>query len=605
MNRLYNEDGELEYLGRIDTQVKLRGFRIELGEIESRASQYEGIRQAAAEVKNNQLALYYVAAEGVRIDTEELRRFLAETLADYMLPSAYMSLPAMPMTPNGKINRKALPEPDFSQENRTIIPPETDLQKQLCGYFAAALGLDRVGINENFFALGGNSLNASRVLICAMTDGLPLHYQDLFDHPTVSELEQLILSEQSAAGDVTQAQAEDAAAERPCLAHNTVEYLDSIESKPLGDVLLLGATGFLGIHVLRELLETTQSTVTCLVRRRSDHTGEKRLITLLNYYFDDEADALMDMLGSRLFVIEGDLLDDKGLEAASEVSFQTAVNCAASVKHFADMDFLMNSNVRTVERLADLCLKKGARLIHVSTTSVSGSTAGSRDQNLVLTENRLEMGQIVDDNAYVYTKYLSEQAVLNRIDQKGLDAKIIRVGNLTSRWKDGEFQINFKTNNFMNTLRAFAMLGCIPFSEMCEPVELSHIDETAAALVLLAGTNREFTVFHTYNGHNVEMGDIIRAMNDCGINIEPVRDAEFRKRRDEAMKDAQLAAYLSPLFIYGSDDEDTVDDIPVINYFTLTALYSLGFQWSLADIPFIEKSIQALNTLDFFKLPRE
>ena len=104
----YNEDGQLEYLGRVDNQVKLRGFRIEMGEIENRAGQFEGIEYVAAAVKKDQLVLYYTAAEAAAIDQEELRRFLAETLPDYMAPMVYMPLSMMPMTPSGKIDRKAL-----------------------------------------------------------------------------------------------------------------------------------------------------------------------------------------------------------------------------------------------------------------------------------------------------------------------------------------------------------------------------------------------------------------------------------------------------------------------------------------------------------------
>ncbi|MER2300223.1 MAG: non-ribosomal peptide synthetase, partial [Pseudomonas sp.] len=108
----YNENDELEYLGRIDNQVKLRGFRIELGEIESRASQYEGIKAVTAQVRRDTLVLYYTAER--EINTDGLKAFLAETLTEYMVPEIYMHLENMPMTPNGKINLKALPDPDIS-----------------------------------------------------------------------------------------------------------------------------------------------------------------------------------------------------------------------------------------------------------------------------------------------------------------------------------------------------------------------------------------------------------------------------------------------------------------------------------------------------------
>ena len=128
----YNEDGELEFMGRIDNQVKLRGFRIELGEIEARAAQYPGITAVAAEVKvkNNtqHLVLYFVSSK--EINKDELQEFMGQTLTDYMVPNVYMQLEAMPMTPNGKVNRKLLPEPVINLGE--IIAPETDTEKQWC-----------------------------------------------------------------------------------------------------------------------------------------------------------------------------------------------------------------------------------------------------------------------------------------------------------------------------------------------------------------------------------------------------------------------------------------------------------------------------------------
>ena len=114
----YNEEGQLEYLGRIDTQVKLRGFRIELGEIESRASQFAGIRSAAAEVRKDNLVLYYVSDN--ETDNDKLKAFLSESLTEYMIPSVYVRLPEMPFTPNGKIDRKALPAGTFRRRQSCL-----------------------------------------------------------------------------------------------------------------------------------------------------------------------------------------------------------------------------------------------------------------------------------------------------------------------------------------------------------------------------------------------------------------------------------------------------------------------------------------------------
>ena len=180
----YNEDGELEYLGRIDTQVKLRGFRIEMGEIENRAAQFAGIEYVAAAVKKEQLVLYYTSKEGTAIDREELRRFLSETLTDYMVPTAYMLLSVMPMTPSGKIDRKALPEPDISLGRAVYEAPVGDMERRLCAAFEQVLGLEAgsVGRNDDFFLLGGSSIKAMLVISGERIEGLST--RTIFKHKT-------------------------------------------------------------------------------------------------------------------------------------------------------------------------------------------------------------------------------------------------------------------------------------------------------------------------------------------------------------------------------------------------------------------------------------
>ncbi|MCR5604078.1 MAG: SDR family oxidoreductase [Lachnospiraceae bacterium] len=248
------------------------------------------------------------------------------------------------------------------------------------------------------------------------------------------------------------------------LSHNTNEYLDELKREPLGNVLLTGATGFLGIHVLRELIENTDEKVYCLV-----HSGkvkaEHRLKDMLYYYFETTYD---ELFGERLFVVEGDITHPETFDSLSDAEYSTVINCAACVKHFADIEYLKSINYKGVENLTELCLKTGSRLIHISTVSVAGSVEEENKDKMVLREDMLDIGQEVEDNGYVYTKYLAEKHVLKCIEEKNLDAKIIRVGNLSSRVRDGEFQVNFRTNAFMNSLKAYAVLGCFPISSMSE-----------------------------------------------------------------------------------------------------------------------------------------
>ena len=152
----WSNDGTLEFLGRGDQQIKLRGFRIELGEIEAALKSQPGIAHAAVIVREDgasgkELVAYLVPSGEELPDPSTLRRDLGARLPDYMVPSAFVSLPALPLTPNGKLDRRALPAPERQKESYRA--PRTPEEEMLCGIFADVLSLDRVGVDDNFFAL--------------------------------------------------------------------------------------------------------------------------------------------------------------------------------------------------------------------------------------------------------------------------------------------------------------------------------------------------------------------------------------------------------------------------------------------------------------------
>ena len=164
-------DGGLEFLGRSDAQVKVRGFRIELGEIEAVLSQHPGLGEVAVLAREDhpgekRLVAYVVPARDQSPGVEELRAYLLEKLPDYMIPAAFVTLEALPLTPNAKLDRKALPAPDSArpQLEKEFIAPRTDIEKVLAGIYAELLGVEQVGVADNFFELGGHSLLATQVI---------------------------------------------------------------------------------------------------------------------------------------------------------------------------------------------------------------------------------------------------------------------------------------------------------------------------------------------------------------------------------------------------------------------------------------------------------
>jgi len=208
----YLPGGQIEFLGRIDDQVKVRGFRIELGEIEAALAQHPEVAEAAVMVReegpdDKRLVAYIVAAEGLRAAAPEaapaserlsqasLRDYLKQQLPEYMLPQAFVTLPTLPLTSNGKLDRRALPAPDYAQQvgAQTYQPPRTETEAGVAGIWTEVLGLERVGVEDNFFAVGGHSLLATQVVSRVRQHfQVELPLRTLFESPTVAALARVI-----------------------------------------------------------------------------------------------------------------------------------------------------------------------------------------------------------------------------------------------------------------------------------------------------------------------------------------------------------------------------------------------------------------------------
>ncbi|MEJ1730105.1 non-ribosomal peptide synthetase, partial [Escherichia coli] len=171
-------------MGRIDSQIKLRGFRIELGEIETMMAKFKGIASAVADVKEfggaQQLVGYYIVEPFGKVDPAELEAYLRTGLTQYMVPSAFMEMKTFPLTPNGKVNRKLLPLPQMAR-TQPYTAPTTKLEEDLCEIFADILQLEKVGILDDFFHIGGTSMSAIKAIIRIINLGHDIKYGDMFE----------------------------------------------------------------------------------------------------------------------------------------------------------------------------------------------------------------------------------------------------------------------------------------------------------------------------------------------------------------------------------------------------------------------------------------
>jgi thioester reductase-like protein len=233
----------------------------------------------------------------------------------------------------------------------------------------------------------------------------------------------------------------------------------------------------------------------------------------------------------------------------------------------------------------------------VGGTSINGYPAA----DVRLSEQSLYFGQYLG-NQYTYSKFMADRIILDAVALHGLNAKIMRVGNLAARSTDGEFQVNFQSNSYMGRIRVYNMLGCCPYSDYDALAEFSPINETARAIVLLASTPKECVVFHPYNNHVELMGDILTQLGKITGGIRFVDPQEFEDVMEEAKSDPQKAKALSSMLAYkdmAHGQKSAMVDRQ--NNYTSEVLHRLGFYWSTTSQDYIERMLTAIAGFGFFE----
>ena len=617
----YRQNGDVEFVGRKDGQVKIRGFRIETKEVEAVIRGFSGIRDVTVQAYDYEGGGKYLAAFVVSdntIDMDALREFIKSQKPAYMVPAAIVQIEKIPLTVNQKVDKKALPEPRL--QKAAYVAPEGKTEKDFCAIFEEVLGVERVSAEDDFFEVGGNSILAMKVVIAAEKAGYSIVYNDVFSYTTPRLMAEFLGAgtEESEETSETTGMTEGGIWVPPIvgsddynytqihelLSHNTIETFRSGELQVVGDVLLLGATGYLGSHVLHELIVSHTGKIYCLVRPGKEEDGLARLKKMQRYYFGDNDASTADALyGSRIIVIDGDATDPASLEQfEAPHSGMTVINCAASVKHFAKGNEIDRVNVESVKNLTAWCLHWDARLVHISTGSVMGSRKnGLPPTSYRFTEQVLYAGQEINSNQYVHSKFMAERHIYEEILAHGLKAKVCRVGNLAPRAKDGEFQINYSSNTYMNSLQAYQALGFIPYDALVKLTEFSPIDALAKAIIALSTTPDDCVCFIPMNTHRPLMGDIIRVLSSMGQPIQGVENEAFVKALNEALASEDKSQSVSTLIAYKNNDNIQTIGLECLNSdYTNRVLERLGFSWPETGSAYIRQFIERLAEKGFF-----
>lgn len=599
-------DGSLAYCGRNDEQVKLRGLRIELKEIERCIEAFPGIRQCAALVREidgrEHLCCFYSAAQPCEVDA--LKQYAGGFLTRYMVPDLFVYLPDLPHNSNGKIDKRALSTQSIHVE-RTYIPPRNARERAMCHIFAQVLKLpeNEVGTTDSFFDLGGTSLQAAHIVLLAKHEGFDLEYGQIFEYPSVRALLQCIDQDGDAPAAAAAAPAEsdqlctkqEAAVLRDALCHNR-NYRKGLHS--LGTVLLTGATGFLGIHVLYELLTTSYNKIYCMVRPKNNLTPEKRLKGSLFYYFENN---FSEAFGQRLFAVDGDLMRDDIVSLPEGVKIDTVIHCAADVSHFGVGNRIRQTNVDGVRHVIEFCKKHDAALVHVSTLSVGGFIDQEMaDIGVSLSEQRLWIRQDLS-NDYLESKFTAEKIILLEA-ANGLRAKIMRVGNLQGRITDGEFQMNQATNGFTKLLQSIVRTGRCPQSMARAWINFSPVDAVARAICRMAGSAPEYTVFHIFDSNDLPVSKLLTHISELGYPVRSIDDAEFDEFMLHAAEDPKFSGALDGFLTRVTGGRHMVE-APCESGFSIRALEQEGFVWPEISDDYLSAYLTGLDTLGAFTTP--
>lgn len=602
----WNDDGTISFIGRKDNQVKINGHRIELGEIESCIYRYPNVEKCVVTIDNNQKIIAYFSSEKP-VNIADLKAFMQRKLPTYFIPNFFVPVEKFKLTANGKVDRKALAKIKINTET-TYEPPKTEYQKQLAEIFETVLGISKISITDNFFEIGGDSLSAIKLQIEAFNKGLDISYKDIFNYPTIK----LLAENTSKSTDEAQPEPEevyDYSSIDELIEKNVNPNKAKMKKDKVKNILLTGATGYMGSHILDSLLKHTKSNIYCLVRAKNNNDPQTRLLDILKFYFGNKYDKL---IFKRIFAVEGDVTDAKlGLndlyyEELGQ-SIDCVINSAAVVKHYGNSSVFNDTNIVGTQNLINFCLKFNCKLMHLSTLSVSGNIFDKKlevqpSEVVSFTEKNLYINQDLS-NIYIKTKFLAERLILENIIKNNLNAKIIRLGNITNRYSDGAFQINVSENAFLNRIHSFIQIGYVPESLRNYPIEFSPVDLCALAIVNLTIYQNPFTIFHVFNQNYITFEQLIKVFNTLHVKLDFIDDKLFSQKVEELSNNPETKHIISGIINDFSRDKHIkyVSNIVLSNSFTNNYLRRILFRWPKINEKYLSKYVVYLKTIGYIK----
>ena len=358
-------------------------------------------------------------------------------------------------------------------------------------------------------------------------------------------------------------------------------------------------------------MRNTKCNVYCLIRAKDNNDPQIRLLNTLRFYFGNKYDR---QIFNRIIVIEGDIKDQKlGLNDLYYEELGTTIdlviNSAAIVKHYGNIDTFNATNIQGAKNIIKFCTDFNCKLYHLSTLSVSGNIfetdsykVAELSSDITFNEQSLYIGQDLS-NVYIYTKFIAERLILEHILDGSLDAKIIRLGNITNRYSDGIFQINVSENAFLNRMKSFLHIGFIPDYLADKYIEFSPVDLCAEAIVKLICIKNHYSIYHIYNNNHITFRELFTILKSLKLDIKIVNKNTFNQKINSLSNHSEEKNILSGIINDFDENKNLVynTNIKLKNNFTNKLLKNLSFKWPKVNERYMKKFIIYLKSIGYIK----
>ncbi|MEG4119048.1 amino acid adenylation domain-containing protein [Microcoleus sp. N9_B4] len=516
----YLPDGNIAIIGRSDYQVKIQGHRIELKDVEAACFDNPAVKDVVVVVSNDAHGHDYLVAyvvlnsQVLKQSSAGFRAMLKEKLPDYMIPALVVFMDALPLTPNCKVDRQALPAPTLDNVEK-FVAPRTEIEKQLVEIWTSVLGV-QIGIHQNFFESGGNSLRAA-LLLNRVSQAFPveLSLDCLFKSPTIAGLAEVIEAVQSS-GSTAIFETNIADLSADAVLDETIHPLTITRFRPK-HIFLTGATGFVGAFLLHELLlHNPQATIYCLVRADDLESATFRLrSTLQNYEIWEEE------FSRRIIPIVGDLSKQfLGLSTPNFSELADVVDviyhCGAYVNLVYPYTALRDANVGGTKEILRLATMTNITPVHYISTLDVFQASNYDGMKLIAETDDLLSAEGYSDG-YSQSKWAAEKLVM-AARERGLPVSIYRLGMVTGHSKTGAFQLS---NTICLIIKGLIQLGYGP--ELDIKMSLAPVDYIVQAIRYLSHQPESLNkTFHVLSPHVLPMNELILNLNTLGYILPSI-----------------------------------------------------------------------------------